>query len=310
MPHRQPFTRLCQQAAQLSRSTVADLHVHTTASDGDNTPSQVVAMARAAGVDILAITDHDTTAALFEAQATAATFTYRPIHIVPGVEISSCLDGREYHVLGYFITVGNGPLAASLEHVQVQRRKRFRQFIDRLTDRGVTFPAGMVEGVEAATTSPGRRHLAKLLVSAGTVATHGDAFRDYITQIEVPADHCMPLTEAVALITEAGGIASLAHPRPEMTRDELAVLRRLGLHAVEAHFGNTPYERTRELRRWAGELDMLVTGGSDFHGTYGGIRQIGTPGLPIADFDALYKFAGSQGYAKNAKFGSQCYRSD
>jgi predicted metal-dependent phosphoesterase TrpH len=252
-------------------------------------------MARAAGVDILAITDHDTIAALFEAQATSATFTYRPIRIVPGVEISSRLDGREYHVLGYFITVGNGPLAASLEQVQVQRRKRFRQFIDRLTDRGVAFPAGMVEGVEATTTSPGRRHLAKLLVAAGVVATHGDAFRDYITQIEVPSNHCLPLTEAVTLILEAGGVTSLAHPRPEMTRDELVELRRLGLQAVEAHFGNTPYERTRELRRWAGELDMLVTGGSDFHGTYGGIRRIGTPGLPIADFDALYKFAGSQG---------------
>ena len=107
MPRRQPFTYLCQQAARLSRPTVVDLHVHTTASDGDFTPDQVVAFAKLAGISAVAITDHDTTAGLAE-----VTTTESPgVIVVPGVEVSTVSGGIEYHVLGYFVSPHNGHLA-------------------------------------------------------------------------------------------------------------------------------------------------------------------------------------------------------
>jgi predicted metal-dependent phosphoesterase TrpH len=287
MPRHQPFTHLCQQAARLARPAIVDLHVHTTASDGDFTPSQVVAFARLAGLSAVAITDHDTTAGLAEAEAAAADVT-----VVPGVEISAESGGTEYHILGYFISPGDGRLAAALEAVRSARRARFRHYLDRLTDQRVAFPAGMVEATEAAASSLGRRHVAKLLVGVGAASTTAEAFRRFLNPVPTTVCHCLPLKEALTVITGAGGVASLAHPSAGLTQSDLAALRDRGLHAVEAHFSAATAGRTRELREWVRILGMPVTGGSDFHGRTPAGRGIGSPGLPAADFAGLCEFAG------------------
>lgn len=291
MPRRQPFTQMCQQAARLARLGAADLHTHTTASDGDFTPSQIVVVARSVGLAVVAITDHDTTAGLADATATAAAFTTRPIRVVPGVEVSAEQWGREYHILGYFISPADSRLATALDHVRTLRRTRFREFVDGLTRRGTRFPGGMVEGVEARSPSLGRRHLAYLLVRAGVATTKADAFRGYINPVSTSVNHRLPLAEAVGVITGAGGIASLAHPGAEMTQSDLAELRGFGVRAVEAYFPAATPGRTAELRRWAGQLGLHVTGGSDYHGPAGGARSLGSPGLPLSDFNALAEMA-------------------
>jgi predicted metal-dependent phosphoesterase TrpH len=283
---------MCQQAAVLARGA-ADLHTHTTASDGDLTPSQLVVRARLAGFSAVAITDHDTFAGVAEAVETAWVFDGRPISVVPGVEVSTEHGGREYHVLGYFADPAHPGLAAALAQVRTKRGERFRRFLELLGEHGVAIPPHLTDAVTALSPSLGRRHVANLIVRSGHAATRVDAFRRFIDSIrqDVGINHRVPLAHAVRLIAAAGGVSSLAHPPAELTEPELAALADLGLAAVETIFPAAGAGRSAELRGWADKLGLLPTGGSDYHGP-DGPRNLGTPALPYPDYRRLAEFAG------------------
>src|SRR5262245_47817304 len=129
MARRSPFTALCSQLARLSLPRRADLHVHTTASDGEYTPSQVVALARQAGLCAVAITDHDTLAAVNEAMAAARDFTHPAIEVVPAVEITTTFERRELHLLGYFVRPDHPELLSPLRRLCDRRRERFPDYV-------------------------------------------------------------------------------------------------------------------------------------------------------------------------------------
>ena len=290
-----PFTALCRQLAELATPVVADLHAHTTASDGDYTPSQLVALARGARLRALAITDHDAVDGLPPAREAAAG---TGLEIVAGVECSAEFAGRELHILGYFVDDADETFRGQLREVQARRRERFLRAVDQLRAGGAAFTPGLVENLAARTPSLGRRHLAGLLVQSGVAAHRGEAFGVHLRALEPPVApiHLTPSGEVIARIHSAGGIASLAHPPREFALAEFRTLQEMGLDAIEAHCPSTA-SRAGELVAAAGELGLGVTGGTDTHGPppVGALRprRVGDFGLSATDWRALRGRAGT-----------------
>ncbi len=287
MPRGDPFTQFCQQITLTSRTVVADLHLHSTASDGDYTPSHVVALAAVANLKAIALTDHDTLAGLATARVSAQQFpeSRRP-EIIAGVEVSAEFEGREVHILGLFVDPENPPLKDALARIAKSRSIRFRAFLDHFHRNGKSLDEGRIHAVLAGTACPGRRHLAGLLVDSGFARNRYDAFVRFLNpaSASVPPKALLPAEEAIHLIHAAGGIASLAHPSAEY---DLGVLRRyesVGLRAVEVDFPAASVGRALELRAWAKELGWGITGGSDCHG---GDRTIGSRGLTEGEMGML-----------------------
>ncbi|MFO0805410.1 MAG: PHP domain-containing protein [Gemmataceae bacterium] len=280
MPRRQPFTALCQQVAALGKPRRADLHVHTVASDGEYTPSQVVHLAREAKLAAVAITDHDTFAGLPEATAAADG----RIDVIPGVEITAEFDGREVHLLGYFARTYHSELNAALARICLSRRQRFEEYAAQLA-----LPADRVKLVADSTPSLGRRHVARLLIACNLAKTTDDAFRRRLNPLRgtVPPKVRLPLEEAIALVYAAGGRTSLAHP-PEAF-DEAAFLRmkQMGLDALEAEYAWRRSAPAIRLRGIAAKLGLLVTGGSDCHGPKPEHRRIGSVSVKLDAVQAL-----------------------
>jgi 3',5'-nucleoside bisphosphate phosphatase len=285
MPKRSPFTRLCAHLARLGPPPRADLHVHTTASDGEYTPSQVVALARQAGLSAVAITDHDTLAGVDEARASAGT----SVELIPGVEISACFASREVHLLGYFLHTDHEELNATLAAVCQRRRERFRDFVAFFRDRGVPLDEGRARLAEAATHSPGRRHVAGLLVACGAARTRMDAFHRFLHPLarEVRSKLLVPVEEAIRLVHAAGGVASLAHPPADLTDEQFTELRGFGLDAVEVEYPWGRNSRTTRLREIAERFDFATSGGSDCHGPDPAHRRIGSHASTPEELAAL-----------------------
>jgi predicted metal-dependent phosphoesterase TrpH len=285
MPKHAPFTRLCGQLAALARPRRADLHAHTTASDGDYTPAQVVALARQAGLCAVAITDHDTLAGVPEslAQATEA------VEVIPGVEVSTSFAGREFHLLGYFVRTDHGGLNAALAGVRESRRERFRELVALLRERGLNLPDDRVRLAEEATHSLGRRHAASLLLACGHAKTRTEAFHRFVNPLvgRVRAKSLVPLAEAIQLVHAAGGVASLAHPSPELTDDSFAELRALGLDAVEVAYPWGRSSPAARLRETAARFGFVVSGGSDCHGPDPAHRRVGSHSITSDELAAL-----------------------
>jgi len=285
MPRLAPFTHLCGQLARIAQPRRADLHVHTTASDGEYTPSQVVALARQAELCAVAVTDHDTLAGIGEAQASAE----RTIEFVPGVEISTAFGGRELHLLGYFVRTDHDELNAALAAVCESRRERFRDFVTLLRDRGLSLPADCVQTIEASTVSLGRRHLAKLLVTQGHARNRTEAFHRFINPLvgRVRRKALIPIENALQLVHAAGGVASLAHPPADLTDEAFEALRAFGLDAIEALYPWGRNSPAAKLRSTAKRFGFAISGGSDCHGSEPAHRRIGTHAITSDDLTAL-----------------------
>ncbi len=286
MPAGQPFTALCRQLAQGPRCGRADLHLHTTCSDGSYRPSEVVDLARRSGLLALAITDHDTLGGIAPARAVAVG---SGVEVVAGVEITTEFRGQEMHLLAYFIDPEEPALNAALAQARRERETRYAEMVDRLRACGVTL------GPEARTDVPealGRRHLAEALVKAGRVATVREAFRQYLRdggRAAVPKRR-PPVAEMLALVRGAGGVGSWAHPSDSCDLDALIELRGLGLGAVEVEYPDIRGSRARTLRAWVAQLGLEVSGGSDCHGP--GPRAIGCRSVTAADLERLRARAG------------------
>jgi predicted metal-dependent phosphoesterase TrpH len=285
MPARQPFTNLCRNAARGAAAGRADLHVHTTRSDGEYTPAQVIDLARRSGLAAVAITDHDTVAGLADGR-TAASGT--GVEMVAGVEISAEDGGREHHILGYFFRPDEAGLTAAMNRLRLARVARFREMVGRLRGCGLAVDDEEVQPL-LEDVSPGRRHLAVLLVKARRVGSVREAFVRYLGdggRVAVPKVR-LAVHEAVAVIRGAGGVAALAHPTYDCSREQLRALRDVGLGALEVEYPGTRASRGRELRAWAAELGLAVTGGSDCHGPGHPRRAVGAAGISAAELEAL-----------------------
>ncbi len=288
MPRRQPFTALCRTASRGASAGRADLHLHSTHSDGTYTPAQVVDLARRSGLAAVALTDHDTVAGVAEAREAAAG----ALEVVAGAEITCAWRGKELHLLAHFVRLDDEPLCAALDRLCVHRQQRFREMVERLRGDGVSLEEGEV-GAMAAQGAIGRRNLAELLVRSRRAGSVREAFSRYLGEngrIAVPKLR-LPVADAIALVRGAGGVAGWAHPSYDCTREALAELARLGLGAVEAEYPSTRASRGRELRDLARALGLAVTGGSDCHGPDQPRRGVGACTVSGDELEALRRAA-------------------
>ena len=242
-----------------------DLHAHTTASDGEHPASELFALARAAGVTHLAVTDHDTVDGLEEAERQAAA---HGVVLVPGLELSALLNGREVHVLGHFVDRRHPGLAGMSARMRAERERRMQAMVERV--RGLGFPIRM-EHVQhlAGNANLGRPHLARVFVELGFCADVREAFDRFLGDGKPAYVDRFRLTtaEAIRLIREAGGTATLAHPGVNrVERHELEQLKAEGLSGLEVHHGDHQPELREKYLRLAAELELVPTAGSDFHG--------------------------------------------
>lgn len=267
----------------------ADLHAHTTASDGSLSPTQLVAHARAAHVDVLGVTDHDSVDGIPEAIAAASG---QPITLVPGVELSAVWEGRDVHMLGYFVNHEDEALLAHLEDLRAARLRRAETIVASLEDAGFDIQLEDVLAL-AAGGSVGRSHVARALVSQGHAATVADAFRQFLGRgcpFYVPKDVRSPL-DVLDVVRAAGGVSVLAHPGVTQIDALITSLVGAGLTGIEAyHAEHTPEQRAHYA--WlARSLGLIATGGSDYHGTGAPAVELGGVDVPEADVERLLALA-------------------
>lgn len=266
-----------------------DLHTHTTASDGRYAPAELVSRAAAAGVDVLSVTDHDTTAA---ASAAAAACAQAHIEFVPGIEITAVLDGADIHILGYFIDPDSPGLGAFLSEQRRRRIDRVRKMVDRLAALGIPLDADAIlkPAEEGASKSAGRPWIARALVAAGIVASTAEAFDKYLKRGQAAfVSRVGPLpAEVFAQIHAAGGVASLAHPGLIERDDLVPAFAVAGLDAIEAHHSKHSAADTARYLDLAARHGLGVSGGSDYHGDPA--HDVVGPGgvsLPLELFQSL-----------------------
>lgn len=263
-----------------------DLHLHTTASDGLLSPEALVARVGGAGVTVMAVTDHDTVAGIDRAEAAAGA---RGIRLIPGIEITAVEDARDVHVLGYFFDRGHRPLAEFLDGQRADRRRRVQAMASRLAALGMPIDLDDVLARRAGH-AIGRPAIADAMVRAGYVASRAEAFDKFLGSdgaAFVPRQGA-PVADVVAVIRDAGGLASIAHPglhRDPALLDRL-IAQPVAPDAIEVFHTDHDVEVTARLLALAERAGLLVTGGSDFHGDAAGRAVgLGRIALPADRFD-------------------------
>lgn len=258
----------------------ADLHLHTRFSDGTETPQRVVELAKEAGLSAIAITDHDNTEALAVAEPVAKRLG---IELIPGIEMSASTQGREVHILGFFMDIKHPAFCKHLEEQKARRIKRVYQSCEQLKSVGVTIDPNEVLAL-AGDGTVGRPHVARILLKHGHVSAMAEAFDKYLAEGKpgYVQGSIMEPSGIIRLIRDAGGVPVLAHPIYLKDDSLVAQFAREGLVGLEVyHSGHTP-EVVLRYERMARELNLLPTGGSDFHGD-------AKEGLPVGAVKAPYR---------------------
>ena len=248
---------------------IADLHTHSTASDGQYTPSELAEKVKARGIEVWALTDHDTMDGIAEAERAAQALGIR---FIRGVELSA-KEYHTFHILGYGYREGDTPLAAFCRDMKRKRGKRETKIIAYLNSFGFELTEAEVEAL-AGGQIIGRPHFAQAMVERGYVANRREAFDQYLdtddyhkrVETEKPG-----VRECIAAIKSSGGIVSLAHPYQigigDAALDRLVgELKEIGLDAIECHYPKFTPEMTALYLKLAEKYRLHVTGGSDFHG--------------------------------------------
>lgn len=280
-----------------------DLHVHSNASDGTDDPAEVIRRAAEAGADVVALTDHDTVAGWDKAKKAVAASGVLPraLALVPGMELSCHLDGRSVHLLCYLFDPGHTELAREAGLIRDDRTHRAKGMIAKLNELGahVTWEqvARIADGAVV-----GRPHIARAMAEEGVVDTPAGAFTD-----EWIADggrafvgrYAITLDRAVRLVRAAGGVPILAHPRSpgyEIPDDVIVALAARGLGGIEVNHPDHDGPQRSRLRALARDLGLLMTGGSDDHGSFtpstGNHAGIGSETTPDEEYEKLAAQAG------------------
>ena len=268
-----------------------DLHTHSTRSDGTDAPGDLVRAAAAAGLDVVALTDHDN-ADGWEEAAEAATAA--GIVLVPGMEVSCKHRGQGVHLLAYWPDPRHPDLVRLLDEVVRGRSDRMPRMVERLRDLGHEITVDDVLAQAAGATSVGRPHIADALVAKGIVADRDEAFERFLrtggpAYVDRPA---APLEEAIRVVAEAGGVTVVAHPWGResagvMQADDLALLQAAGLTGIEVDHQDHSPEQRAALRDLARELGLVVTGSSDYHGTGKVDHDLGCHTTDPAEYERL-----------------------
>lgn len=256
----------------------ADLHAHTLFSDGTCTPEELIAQARQAGLSAIAVVDHDTVGGLKEAEAAARASR---IELIPGIELSTETDGQEAHILGYLIDYRKKDLVLQLEEIRQDRLARIHKILKKLKGMGKDLEAKEVLAMVGGGTV-GRLHIARAMLKSGLVGTTQEAFKKYI------GDKCPAYVagfrfspkEAIKIIKEAGGVAVLAHPYTLHKDELLEQIISDGIMGLEAYYPEHSQSMVNFYLGLARENDLLVTGGSDFHGSAKPQVKLGSTKIP------------------------------
>lgn len=271
-----------------------DLHMHTTASDGRCSPGGLVEQAREAGITTLAVSDHDTMAAVPAVSAAAAA---AGLGFVPGIEITSVSAGKDVHVLAYFLDPETPGLSELIADQRRRRVERAREIGERLARMGAPIDVADLTGKAASQSGKAiaRPQIAQALIDAGHVATVAEAFDRYLGEscgAYVPHTGASP-EEVVRLIVAGGGIASMAHPGYTKQDGIIPHLVEAGLGAIEAYHSSHDSETTARYVELASSFGLALTGGSDYHGE--GTRRsefFGKTHLPEEDYLRFLERAG------------------
>ncbi len=267
---------------------MVDLHLHSTASDGEATPSEVAQCAARVGLSAIALTDHDTMTGIAEAIAGAE------VRVVAGCEFSVGAWWGELHLLGYFLPTDHAELTQLFQEQRNHRAERAAEIVSRLTSLGVPVSLESVRR-QAGDAPVGRPHVARALVKSGIVGSLTEAFDRYLAD-DAPAfvpKPLPPVESVTSMVRRLGGVTSAAHLKNRATHNTLLRLQRLGVDAVEVRHPAHSEATSARLQSWAVELGMLKTGGSDWHGDTGSAhrRPLGAPGVPeewLSDLEQLH----------------------
>ncbi|HBI56851.1 MAG TPA: phosphatase [Firmicutes bacterium] len=251
---------------------LADLHLHSTASDGLLSPAEIVAHAKVANLEVIALTDHDTTAGLNEALAAGE---YHSLRVLPGIELSTDLAKEEIHILGYLLDYRNQELQELLGKIKGSRAERIKEMVSRLRNLG--FDLTWQEVTAAAgkkASSLGRPHVARLMVEKGYASSIKEVFSRWIgsgCDAYVPRYKLHP-AEAIEIIQQAGGLAFLAHPGLLGQESLIPQLAGWGLDGIEVYHPEHRSAQAKSFLKTAETLGLYVSGGSDCHGSPDGIK--------------------------------------
>ena len=267
----------------------ADLHCHSTASDGSCPPAEVMARARAAGLDVIALTDHDTVAG----HAAALRALPSGLTLVPGMELSCRLAGHSVHLLAYLFDPADPGLSAECARIRASRIERARAIVDRLGELGAPVTWEQVSAI-AGGGVVGRPHIAMAMAAAGVIKSPAEAFgpdwlavggRAHVTR------YALEPVRAITLIRAAGGVAVLAHPRApargwQMPEADMARLAAAGLAGIEVRHPDHNQHERMVLTAVTARLGVIASGGSDDHGQLTGYR-IGCDTIAPQEYERL-----------------------
>ena len=266
-------------------SRFADLHLHTSFSDGTYSPEELTEHGHRNGLSAMALTDHDTVEGCLRM---ASACEKAGIEFVPGTELTAEVDGYEVHLLGYFLDLTNARFLAEMSSFQNVRQDRIREMVARLNEIGIPLKEETVFKL-ANCRSPGRPHVARALIQEGFCTTMDEAFERFLKKHRrawVPKRR-MSAADAIALVHEANGLAVLAHPGLNRTDDMIPALVEAGLDGIECfHTKHNPAMAEHYLSL-AARHRLLVSGGSDCHGMSKGRPLIGTVKLDFRYYEAL-----------------------
>lgn len=273
------------RAADGSTDGTVDLHMHSTHSDGQHAPAELVPMALAAGVSAIALTDHDEVSGLPELRKAAEG---TGLEVIGGVELSASSEKSDLHILGYFIDDTDPAFRAALSIFRDGRLRRAEAIVAKLNELGLEITVDDVRR-QSGGASLGRPHVAQALLARGHIDTFDDAFRYYLghhAPAFVPKPQLVP-ADAIALIRAAGGVAVFAHPGTA-NRDELIPgMVAAGLGGIEVWHPKHSATQTQNYARLAAKHGLVPSGGSDFHGVTLGPFKIGMSRVPASTLTAL-----------------------
>ncbi len=270
---------------------LADLHTHSSGSDGTDSPTELVRKADAVNLGGIALTDHDSVAGIQEFMDAEASAELKR---VAGLEISTEHEDKEVHILGYFVPLDSKPLNDRLEYLRKSRHERLPKIIQKLNEQGLDITMDeLLEDLEGVS-SPGRPHVAQLLIKKGFVKDTSEAFQKYLASGK-PAyvkKARMKTLEAVKLLKSVGTVPVLAHPLTIKVQDLRSFIETLmdsGLMGVEVEYDYSflgLHRTSDEVRQVIQGLNVLQTGGSDYHGTVH-YTKLGSVTVPVDVIDSL-----------------------